>query len=179
MPALLCSILLGGCLTAERKEYRFVVRPDGSGTGQVTFFNIMSTEEDGRNVSARDYHDLVVGFLKGNRFEERNPALGNVRKRLFEKDGRLNGEITFDFLSYEDVGLFRYKGTGAWMFYPTGSTSLMSGEYENSNGEFGGEKMPVVFWPEGTGEFQVSVYLDDPSSKDQSLLPYYIRGGVE
>jgi hypothetical protein len=183
LPALLllplCALLLGGCLTAERKECLFLVKPDGSGSGTITFHNIMSSEEDGKNMSARDYHDLVTQFLKGTKFEEQNPSLGNIRKRLYEKDGQLHAEVMFDFLSYEDIGLYRYKGSGNWMYFAGHTSRLSSETYETSNGEYGGEKMPVVFWPEKTNEFRVTVEIDEPSSENHSLLSNYKRGGTE
>jgi hypothetical protein len=174
-----CSLLLGGCLTAEQKEYHFLVKPDGSGSGELVFHNIMSLEEDGTNKSAQDYYELVTSFLKGTKFEEQNPALGNVRKRLFEKDGQLQAEVLFDFLSYEDVGLYRYQGTGPWMFHPSTSSKFSSETFQSSNGEFAGDKMPVVFWPETTNDFRVTVVIEEPSPQHHSLLPYYKRGGTE
>ena len=42
---------LTGCLSTESKEYRFKVKPDGSGEGTITFNNIVSQDDDERDVS--------------------------------------------------------------------------------------------------------------------------------
>jgi hypothetical protein len=177
--SLACASLFGGCLTAERKEYHFTLRPDGSGTGTITFLNIMSDDEESKNVSAKDYAGLVTDFYKGKKFEEQNPSYSNVRKRLYEKDGKLNAEITFDFLSYEDAGLYRHEGKGPWMFFSGSSAAMTVEHYDTANGTYGGERMPVIFWPEGTTEFRIATRISDPDESMHSLLPYFKRSGTD
>jgi hypothetical protein len=172
------STLLGGCLTVQQKEYIFTLKPDGKGTGRIIFHDIRSMEEEGDN-SVADYTKLVNDYIKGKEFDESNPLYSNIKKRLFEDKGRLMGEITFDFETPEDVGLFRYQGKGPWMYYTEAMNNLSSERYESSNGTLGGEKMPVLFWEEKTREFRVINSFDNKSRPTSSLLPLYRRIGVE
>jgi hypothetical protein len=178
--ALVASASLGGCLLIESKEYLFLVREDGSGQARITFENIMSVQEsDNEDEVTKDYTQLLTDYVKGKRFEQENPSYYNVKKRLFEKDGKLNAEVTFDFLSYEDVGLFRLDGKGPWMFH-AGALNQMSAEtFESSNGTHGGRKMPVVFWSESTAEFKIRTQFEEPEKGvTRSLLPLYKRIGT-
>jgi hypothetical protein len=150
----LFALSASGCLTAERKEIVFNVKPDGTGSGKITFYNIMSAEE-GKDVSLTDYTELVDKYLKGTKFEDYYPLFVNFKKRLYEESGKLNGEITFDFQNYEDAGLYRYQKKGPWMYYIGLKSDVGVDRYDNSNGTLGSDQMPVVFWPEGTTEFRI------------------------
>jgi hypothetical protein len=170
---------MSGCLTAERKEYQFHVNPDGSGTGTITFYNLMSADEESKNMSAKDYQGMINDFYKGKKFEEQNPAFGNVRKRIYEKDGVLNGEITYDFLNYEDAGLYRYQGKGPWMYYPASPGSMSTEHFDSTNGQYISDRFPIIVWPEGTADFRLTTSVDRPGPTLHSLLPYYKRGGTD
>jgi hypothetical protein len=177
---LVASASLGGCLMVESKEYQFLVRPDGSGQAKIVFENIASVQEtDDQEQATKDYTQLLTDYIKGKRFEQDNPSYFNVKKRLYEQGGKLYGEVTFDFHSYEDVGLFRLDEKGPWMYH-TGALNAMAVEqFDNSNGVYGGEKMPVVFWQEGTAEFRVRTKMAEPEKGvTRSLLPLYKRIGV-
>jgi hypothetical protein len=179
--ALVAGVALSGCLTVESKEYLFLVRPDGSGQGRIIFENISSAQENEteQDQATKDYTTLLTDYVKGKRFEGDNPALYNVKKRLYEQDGKLFAEVTFDFSSYEDVGLFRLEGTGPWMYHTGVTTGMATEQYDTSNGTFGGAKMPVIFWKEGTAEFRIRTRLDEPEKGvTRSLLPLYKRIGV-
>jgi hypothetical protein len=179
---LFSSLLMGGCLRAERMETTFTVKPDGSGTARIVYENFTSAQDsaDAEDRMTEDYTELINGFLKGNDFEERNPSYLNVKKRLYEEDGKLNGEITFEFASYEDVGLFRLDNKGMWMFYPGQGGHPDMERFDSANGRFGGNRMPVVFWPEETTEFRLYRTLPRPdSSVSRSLLPLFKRIGVD
>jgi hypothetical protein len=178
---LLASLSLGGCLMVEKKEYLFLVRPDGSGQARITFENISSAQEsdaDGDHAT-KDYTKLLTEYVKGRRFESDNPAFYNVKKRLYEEDGKLYGEVTFDFLSYEDVGLFRLEGAGPWMYHTAGRGGATVEKFESSNGTFGGASMPVVFWKDETTEFKIRTIVEEAEKgTSRSLLPLYKRIGV-
>lgn len=175
--ALLVSVSLGGCLLVENKEYHFTVKPDGSGTGRITFVNIMSAEDEAEDPSPSDYRELITKYLNGKRFEQDHPQYTNVRKRLYEEDGVLKGEITFDFLSYEDISLFRFQGKGPWMYY-TNPGGFNYEHYESSNGEHGGDMMPVIFWPDSATEFEIKTTFEKSERKTQSLLALFKRLGT-
>lgn len=175
-----CAVAMTGCLTAEKKMYTIKLRPDGSGTGTIIFYNILSSEEDSSDVSVRDYTELVNQYLKGKKFEDTHPAYTNVKKRLYEKDGKLIGEITFDFASPDLVGLFRYKDKGTWVYYMgynTGGGDVSVEKYEESSGELAGDNVPIIFWPEGTTDFDIKTSLGADHST-RSLLPFFRRIGT-
>lgn len=173
---LLAMTLLGGCLLADRKTYRFTLNPDGSGSGSITFYNLMSVEEESEDVSVKDFTDLKERYLQGTEFEAQRPGLTNVKKRLFEKNGTLCGEFTFDFTSYEDVGLYRFEGKGPFMYF-TRPGDFNPEIYKSSNGTYGGESMPLVFWPEGTTTIEMESTFNKPERKATSLLGLYKRFG--
>ncbi len=177
---LLLSLSLTGCLTAEKKEYFLKMNPDGSGSGRIVFHNIMSAQEDSSDVTMRDYTDLVNQYVKGTKFEDGHPGFTNVKKRLYENDGVLNGEVTFDFSSPELVGLYRYKDKGTWVYYMgyDGGNGDMSVEhYDSSTGELAGDKVPLIFWPEGTTEFEIRTKLGEADRSSRSLLALFRRIG--
>ncbi len=174
---LLLPVLLGGCLIVEGKDYRFKLNPDGSGSASITFHNIMSAEDESADASAKDYTELITRYLKGNEFEQDHPGYRNVKKRLYEEDGVLNGEVTFEFDSYEEVGLYRFENKGIWMYY-TNPGGFNYEQYHSTNGTYGGDSMPVIFWSEGTKEFTVITKFESTERKTRSLLPLYRRLGT-
>jgi hypothetical protein len=176
---LCCALLASGCLTAERKEIVFTVKPDGSGTGRITFYNIKSIEEEGKDNSSHDYADLVKKYLKGTKFEESYPEYLNMKKRLYEEEGRLNGELTFEFKHYEDIGLYRYEGKGPWMYFIGSRSDVAIERFDTSNGSYPNDMLPVVFWPAEISEFHIIDRFDDPGQAARSLLPLFKRFGTE
>jgi hypothetical protein len=177
------SLLLGGCLMVESKDYTFLVKPDGSGSGRIVFENFTSMQDtqEAEDQTTKDYTELINKFLKGNSLEMQNPAYTNLKKRLFEQDGKLHGEITFDFASYEDVGLFRLDDKGMWMYHAGQMNGGTMERLDSANGRFGGQRMPVVFWPEGTSEFRLYTTLEQPEENavTRSLLPLFKRIGTD
>jgi hypothetical protein len=169
----LCALGASGCLTAERKEIVLSVKPDGSGSGKITFFNILSAEE-GKDVSLNDYK-----YLKGTKFEDFYPQYFNFNKRLYEQDGRLIGEITFDFSHYEDAGLFRYQNKGPWMYFIGMKSDVGVDHYDTSNGTLGSDQMPVVFWPDGTTEFKISSKFERSDLDLHQLTAFYNKIGTK
>jgi len=181
---LLLSVLAAGCLTAERKVIRLNVKPDGSGTGSITYINIMSSEEEGIDVSARDYGELVSKYLKGNTYDEAYLGLRDLKKRLYEDHGVLNGELTFSFENYDDVGLYRYEEpsgarSGPYMYSIATHGGYAAEKFESSNGLTGPAHMPALFWPDTSRTFEVVARIDSASPETRSLLPLYKRVGVK
>ena len=176
--ALAASFILSGCLTAERKVMTLHVNPDGTGSGSIVFYNVKSMQEDDVDRSYADYSRLIDTWLHGDAFEQANPALYNVHKRLFADGNKLNGEITFDFYHYSDIGLYRHNDVGPWMYYAHLNTSEIE-QFDTANGQFGGDFMPVIFWPEGTTEFEIENSFETGERPEISLYPIFERIGVE
>ena len=172
-PVLAC-LLLSGCLTSEFKEIRISLNPDGSGKGSILYIGISSEQgDDTVSLAKEDFESLIADYLEGKSFETANEKLTNVKKRLFVKDGKLMGEVTFEFSDISAIGLYKHKNEGPFMYYTLADGYLTSGQYAASNGSYGGEKMPVVFWPANASEFYIKMALSAPETPKSSLAANY------
>jgi hypothetical protein len=167
----LLSVLLTGCLTVGSKEYHVTLRGDGSGEARIVFRDIHSEDDDTTNTSKQDFRQLIDTYLTGNRLEKDNPGFHNVRKRLFEENGKLCGEVSLSFDSLSVLRLFRYGTDGPLMFF-VGSPSS-SEVLQETNGTFGRDWMPVVFWPSDSRELFIRTRIVSQASFHHTLLPYY------
>ena len=173
----LVPFVLGGCLTAGRKVIKLHLDEEGKGTGSITFYNIMSIQENEEEQSHKDYTELVSTWIKGDAFERANPSLSNVNKRLFAEKGVLNGEVTFQFFHPLEVGLYRHNDVGPWMYFTKHGSSSWE-QFDTCNGDYGGELMPVAFWKEGTTEFMIANRFDHADMTLVPLFPLYDKFGV-
>lgn len=156
------------CLTVERKEYRIKLNADHSGEAVIKFVNIMSEADDTLDISNDDFHQLIDFYLQGNQLEKENPGFHNVKKRLFEEDSVLCGEITFTFDSLGSVRIFKYDAESPFM-YAVGSP-LSSEQYVESNGILGRDWMPIVFWPKDSRELYIKTKIVSEVSFQRGLL---------
>jgi hypothetical protein len=162
--ALIVSFVFSGCLTVERKEYKFELTGNGKGKLTITYYNIESEKEEGKNVSLKDFGELIDDYLNGNKSQESFPYAKIVEKTLYEQDGKLCGKLVLEFDKLDDINLYQHSSTGLYMFYFSSATE-MSESVESTNGEYGGEKMPVIMWPKKTNELifatrtEVSSYM--------------------
>ncbi len=162
-----------GCLTVETKEFDFKVKKDNSGSGVIKYINILSDKKDSVSTTDSDYRDLIDSYLNGDRITDEMPGIKNARKKLYEEDNQLCGEITFDFDDITKLRFYKYKEEGPWCYYlgftPMG---LMGGSetYFSSNGSYGGESMPVIFWDGDKKELKFKTTMTQPSGTTVSLL---------
>lgn len=162
------AVVAGGCLTYEKKEYKFVLNSDTSGTLIIKYYNIMSVMDDTLDVSEEDFEVLISEYLNGNKIENNFPGALNIKKRLFEENGVLCGEVTMDFSKLEDVKLFKYSGVGPLMFNAVNFEE--SETYFSSNGKYGGDIMPVVFWDGKSKKCELTTEYTHPDKTCISLL---------
>jgi len=176
----LILLFISGCLTCEKKEYTFKLTGDNSGTLTIKYINIMSSMDDSLDVSEEDFMSLINDYYTGSSIEDEFPGATLVEKKLFEENGVLCGQIVLAFSDLSQVKLYRYKGKGAFMF-PLNCGSLDSETFDGGNGEYGGEKMPVVFWEQGEKTLGLSTYVTYPDETTLSLLDEYLvyKGGME
>lgn len=158
-----------GCLTMESKEYSFKLTNGKKGSGKIKYINIMHTMDSASTPEA-EYEDLVNNYLNGKKPEDEMPGVKNVKKRLFEEDNQLCGEITFDFDDITTLRFFNYKDL-VWT-YSLSSNDLFSGgeSYFTSNGTFGGENMKIIFWDGDQKEFTFKTAVSQNDKKNESLL---------
>lgn len=170
LPLLLAITLLflNGCLTVAEKEYHIRMNHDRSGTATIRFLDIGSESEDTTDVSAEDFDHLLSAYLNGMQFEEQNPGWSDVRKRLYEENGVLNGEITFAFDSITSVWLFQFDQKSPLMYYI--GTDRSAEEVRETNGIFRPEVMPVVFWPAETRELNLRTRISSEAPGRRSLV---------
>lgn len=163
--------LLNGCLTVAGKEYHIRLHADGSGTATIRFLDIGSESDDTSDVSAQDFEHLVNSYLVGSEFEERNPGWRNVKKKLYEEKGVLNGELNFEFDSLSAVWLYQFDQLSPLMYYV--GTDRLAEEVRETNGRFRQDVMPVVFWPVGTTELYLHTRIRSEAPDRRSLVQQF------
>lgn len=171
----LLGIFLSSCLTTEYKEYRFTFNSDGSGSGVIKYVNIVSQEDEEKDVSFTDFGELIDEWLKGSSFEDENPSYTVVRKELYEENGVLCGEVEFTFDSFRQAGFIRFEDCDcAPILYYMGS---LSETYMESNGTYFSDEtdmdFPVMSWKPGISEVFFKTQVQEDLSDCHSLLPLY------
>lgn len=168
---IIIAVLISSCLTIETKEYTFEIKKDGSGSLRIKFINILSMKDDTANVVKSDFQELVTNYIEGNQFEEDYPDAVIRTKRLFEERGVLCGEVIMDFKTLRSVGIYQYDPNSPFMF---SINSLIDSEaFVSSNGEYGGDIMPVVFWPNTLSRLKLSTSITNPDETTLSLIDEY------
>jgi hypothetical protein len=166
---IIISFSLAGCLTCERKEYVFQLTGENSGRLTIKYVNIFSSLVDSTGELSTDYNELVDLWLKGEKLERDFPLATKFKKRLFEENGTLCGEVTMEFNNLSKVHLYRHQDKGPYMFSLSGVND--DGEaFLQTNGEYGGEIMPVIFWPDDTRTLRFSTKIATPDSTCVSML---------
>ena len=164
---------LNGCLSTEYKEYIFKLNPDGSGEGTITFHNIISLEDDDKDVSFKDFGGLVSDYMEGTRFEDDNPNYDVTNKELYEADSVLNGKVDFKFKNFRDIGFFKAQNCDCSpLMYYVGD---FGETFSESNGNYLGDekKFPVIIWQSDEKELSLKTIVQEDLSKTHSLLSLY------
>lgn len=169
----LFALLLSSCLTVEKKEYTWEITGDNSGKLTITYINIMSDMDDTLDVSAEDFEEVLSSYLYGSYIDDRYPMASNIEKRLYVKDNQLCGEVIMEFDDLAAVQLYQFDKKGPFMFCV--NTAEDSESYEESNGEFGGDYMPVVFWPKKTRQLELTTFIQEVDESTLSLVDEYYR----
>lgn len=169
--ALALLLVLSGCLTTEFKEYRFKINSDGSGSGKITFVNIVSEEDEGENVAFKDFGELMKDYIDGQKFELDHRHYNVTSKKLVESNGVLNGVVEFTFTHADSIGFWRYNESAPWLYYMGSLSETLiqtDGEYLGNNREF-----PLICWHPGTQEFFFKTSVKEDMSDAHGMLPLY------
>ena len=167
---ILLALISSGCLTYEKKEFKLTGK--NSGVLTMKYINIMSImDNDTLDVSEDDFDVLVSEYLNGEEIENKFPGAKNIQKRLFEENGVLCGEVSMDFDNLEDVKLYRFKDIGPLMINVINFEDTET--YKSSNGDYGGDIMPVVFWDGNFTELELTTQYTTPDKTCVSLLSRY------
>lgn len=164
-------VLVPGCLIVDTKEYHITLRDGGAGEARIIFNDIQSETDDTVDVTKSDFDQLIDLYLHGSQLERDNPGYKNVEKRLYEKDGKLSGEVSFSFDSLAVMRLFQYDGEGPLMYFV--GSPLSSEVMVETNGTYGRDWMPLVFWPKGTKELYIKTRVVSQGSYHRPLLALY------
>ena len=170
----LCLIICS-CLSTEFKEYSFKINADGSGLGSIKFVNIVSVEDEGKNVSTADFDELINSYINGNNFEELNPNFNVISTEIFKENDVLNGLVKFTFNDFQKIGFYHYqRSESAPIMFYSGS---LSETLQETNGEYLGEDaengIPMIVWAPGTSEFKFKTIATDDMTNTHSLLENY------
>lgn len=166
--AIALSLIMTSCLTIEKKEYSFKLSTKEGGELTIVFHNIMSAQEDNKDVTKKDFDELIKNYMKGDKLETEYIDAKLIKKELYEESGELCGRVVYKFTKLSDVRLYQYQNKGAVMMY----LSSLYEVYSSSNGEYGGEIMPVIFFKKGK-KITLITKVQEPSEKTTSLLDLY------
>ncbi len=167
----LIAVMLSSCLTVEKKEYTFELTGENSGKLTIRYINIMSVMDDGKDVTAQDFAEIIDKYINGDQLEQDFPGAANIKPRLYEQNGQLCGEVTLDFPSLSAARLYQYDKNSPLMMCI--SAAYDSETYVSSNGSYGNDYMPVVFWPAGSRKLTVTTSVSAPDETSLSLAGEY------
>jgi hypothetical protein len=165
------AFLLNGCLTCEKKEYTFELTGKNSGKLTIKYINIMSVMDDSTDVSSDDFDELVNSYLYGDQIESDYPDATNIQKNIYEENGMLCAVVTMEFATLDGVKLFQYDKKSPFMM--SLGNALDTETFFESNGTFGGENMPVVFWPSTLKTLSLMTQVTSPDETTLSLVDQY------
>lgn len=165
------AVSVSSCLTIEKKEYTFEINKDGSGSLRIKYINILSMKDDTATVTQSDFQELISNYIQGNQFEQDYPDAEIRSKRLYEEGGVLCGEVIMDFKNIRSVGIYQYDLSCPFMFNI--NSFLDSEAFVSSNGQYGGDIMPVVFWPNTLDRLKLSTSVTTPDETTISLVDEY------
>lgn len=165
------ALLLSSCLTIEEKEYTFEIKEDGSGSLRIKYINILSMKDDTATVTKSDFQELVTNYIEGDQLGQDYPDAVIRSKRIFEEGGVLCGEVIIDFKTLRSVGIYQYDPNCPYMFNI--NSFLDSESFVSSNGDYGGDIMPVVFWPKTLNRLKLSTSITIPDETTISLVDEY------
>jgi len=168
---LIIALLVNGCLTVEKKEYTFELTGENSGKLTIKYINIMSIKDDTLDVSEEDFNELITSYIDGEQIEENYKGATVINKRLFEENGVLCGEVIIEFNDLAGVKLYQYDNKSPFMLNI--SNTLDTEAHEKSNGEYGGEIMPVIFWSNKLKKLNLTTIITKPDNTTISLLNKY------
>jgi hypothetical protein len=168
--ALALTLTLASCLHVEKKKYTFELTGENSGKLTIKYINIFSNKEsDTLDISDKDYESLINDYLEGNKLEEDYPGARNFKKRIFEEDGVLCGEVTMEFESLDVVKLFKYDKTSPLMYY---YKTANDEKFLETNGKTT-NTMPVVFWDKNSKKLELTTKQDEFGATSVSLVEQF------
>lgn len=167
------ALMLSSCLTVEKKEYKWELTGPNSGKLIITHINIMSDMDDSLDVRSEDFEELLNSYLNGSYIDDRYAMATSIEKRLFDKDGQLWGEVVIEFDDLDAVQIYQYEKKGPYMFCV--NTAEDTETFLESDGDYGGDYMPVVFWGSKNKELNLTTLIQEADESTLSLVEQYYQ----
>ncbi len=165
------AIVMTSCLTVEKKVYSFEITGENSGKMIIHYINILSVMDDGNDVSVADFQELLDKYINGDQIVQDYAGATNISKRLYEENDQLCGEVTLDFPDLSSARLYQFDKKSPVMMCI--SAAYDSESYVSSNGSYGNDFMPVVFWPSGSKKLEVTTSVTATDETTMSLFGAY------
>lgn len=182
---LLSTITLTGCLQSSKQVYTFELTNENEGTLTIDIYDIHSnvyqdSEEKDKNIKD-DFITFIDSLHNGAKFENNFPNALLVSKSFYPSENKLCAKYIFKFSNKEDVYLYKFEKDGPYLYYYRGNgdqSSLITYGTEpdpaNTNGILGTNKLPIVYWANGTTKF-ILTYLtsSETGTENINLLKMY------
>ncbi len=157
--ALFCT----SCLTCERKEYIVKLTGPASGTLTIRYINIFSNCIDSLGEYNVDYDELIRMWLRGKKIEKDFPEVSKLKKRLYEENGQLCGEVTLQFKILRQVYLEK-NGTNAPILFSLESLKDDGEILLRTNGSYDETGHGTITWMSDTKELRFTTQIAKPDS---------------
>lgn len=172
--ALSLLFLVSSCLTCETKEYTFALTGKGQGTLTIKYKNIFSKNNDEELTPSeeleKDYEELISDYIQGDQLLSTFPEAKLVSRKLYQENGKLNGEVVYEFSTIGQVHLFQTDSKGPYMYL---LNAFSFETVQKSNGLQGPEYFSVIYWGSKLKSLNFTSSLDDVDEFSTSLLPIW------
>jgi hypothetical protein len=113
-------LLLGGCPEIGRITYRFDLE---RGAGSLSFEDIGT---DDPASSQADFAQIVNEWVLGSKVQDEHPNWRVGERKIFEKDGRLDGLVLFTFETPGDAGLYKHDRKSPYLWCASEGETVIS-----------------------------------------------------
>ena len=129
-------LLISGCVQFQQVVMKFDMK---AGTGEFRYLNLTS---DGSAEAGTDFRELIEKYLQGMELETQYKLWTNVKKELYEEDGKLNGVVTFAFADPAATLIYKHDKKSPYIFCAGAESEILT-----SNGKDISKVMPgCVAW---------------------------------
>jgi hypothetical protein len=171
LTAITLLFLVSSCLTCETKEYSFALTGKGKGTLTIKYNNIFSKNNDEELTALEelenDYDELINDYMKGDQLLSAFPNAKMISRRLFEENGKLSGEVIYEFHSVGEVHLFQTDAKGPYMYL---LNSFSFETVQKTNGTVGPEYFSAIYWGNKLKTLNFTTSLDEMDEFSTSML---------
>jgi len=148
--------------------YKYEFTGKNTGTLTILYYNI-SSSNDSEGVAHTDFTELIDSYLNGSKPQDEFPGAQVIKKELYEDNGKLCARMVLGFSDLKTARLYQADPKGAYMLH----MSSFSESYVSSNGTWGGEIMPVVFWDRKLKTLDVTTTVEKNIDNTLNLLEMY------